>query len=98
MFCGKKLWRVFAHKNTSFIAIILWLTLILSTEIVMVILRTCVVTCNHYTVDVKKIETGFESIYKSNKNVHITFFSLKRCQKLFHYSMVITLLIQRKNW
>lgn len=49
----------------------------------MVILRTCVITCNHYTVEVKKKGTGFESIYKFNKNVHITFFLLKGVKNYF---------------
>lgn len=40
-------------------------------------------TCNHYTVEVKKIGTGFESIYKFNKNVHITFFLLKGVKNYF---------------
>lgn len=49
----------------------------------MVILRICVIICNYYIVEVKKIGIGFESIYKFNKNVYIIFFFLKGVKNYF---------------
>lgn len=57
--------------------------MILLIEIVMVILRICVIICNYNIVEVKKIGIGFESIYKFNKNVYIIFFFLKGVKNYF---------------